>query len=56
MKVNSIQDDGVWLISKILYYKFNHGLRVDYVLARFIHIAYLVVHEEEVNLCDIVCT
>ncbi len=29
MKVNSIQDDEVRLLSKILGYKFNHGSRVD---------------------------
>ena len=29
MKVNTIQDEGVRLFSKILGYKFNHGSRID---------------------------
>ena len=32
-KFNSIQDDGVRLISKILGYKFNHESRIDLVPA-----------------------
>ena len=31
MKVNSIQDDRIRLVSKILSYKFNHGSRIDLV-------------------------
>ena len=55
MKVNSIQDDGVRLLSKILGYKFNHGSRLDSVLARFLHVAYIMaMKEEKVNLCDII--
>ena len=56
MKVNSIQDEGVRVISKILGYKFNHSSRVDLVLAGFIHRVYVVLNGEEVNLCKIVCT
>ena len=54
MKVNSIQDDGVRLIRKILGYKFNHGSIIDSIPIGFIHIAYLAFNKEEVNLCDIV--
>ena len=43
-------------MSKILGYKFNHSSRVDSVLAGFIHTTYVAVHEEEVNLCEIVHT
>ena len=56
MKVNSIQDDGVRLISKILGYKFNHGSRIDIVPIGFLHAAYLAVKREDVNLCDIIWT
>ena len=56
MKVNSIQDDGVRLIRKILGYKLNHGSRVDSVLEGFIHTSYFVLRGKEVNLCDIVRT
>ena len=40
MKLNSMQDDEVRVIRKILGYKFNHESRVDSVLARFIDISY----------------
>ena len=57
MKVNSIQDEGVRLLSKILGYKFNHGSRLDLVLARFLHVAYIMAMKgENVNLCDIIQT
>ena len=52
MKVNTIQDDGVRLISKILGYKFNHGSRIDLVPVGFLHVVYMIVKGEEVNLCD----
>ena len=54
MKVNSIQDDGVRLICKILGFKDNHGSRIESILVRFLHVAYLAVRGEEVNMCDIV--
>ena len=55
MKVNTIQDGGVRLLSKILGYKFNHGSRIDSVLARFLHASYVMpVKGEKVNLCDII--
>ena len=41
------------MISKILGYKFNHGSRIDSVPVGFLHVAYLAVKDEEVNLCDI---
>ena len=44
------------MISKIFGYKFNSSSRVDSVLASFIHVAYVAVHGEEVNLCEIVRT
>ena len=57
MKVNSIQDDGVRLLSKILGYKFNHGSRIDSVLARFLHAAYVMATKgEKANLYDIIYT
>ena len=42
MKINTIQDDGVRLLSKILCYKFNHGSRIDSVQAIFLHVTYLM--------------
>ena len=54
MKVNTIQDESVRVISKILGYKFNSSSRVDLVPVRFIHMAYVAVNDEEVNLCEIV--
>ena len=56
MKVNTIQEEGVRVISKILGYKFNSSSRVDSIPTGFIHKAYVVVNSEEVNLCEIVCT
>ena len=57
MKINTIQDDGVRLLSKILDYKFNHRSRIDLVLAKFLHATYLMaVNCEKVNLCDIILT
>ena len=56
MKVNTIQDEEVNVISKILGYKFNSSSRVDIVLARFIHTTYVAVNGKEVNLCKIVHT
>ena len=56
MKVNTIQDEGVRVISKILGYKCNSSSRVDSVPVRFIHMAYVAVNGEEVNLCEIVHT
>ena len=50
MKVNTIQDESVRVISKILGYKFNSSLRVDSVPTKFIHMAYVAVNGEEVNL------
>ena len=50
MKVNSIQDDGVRLICKILGYKYNHGSRIDSISVGFLHATYLVVRGEEVNM------
>ena len=44
------------MISKILGYKFNSSSRVESVPANFIHTAYVAVHGEEVNLCEIVRT
>ena len=54
MKVNSIQDDGVRLICKILGYKYNHGSRIDSIPIGFLHATYLAVRGEEVNMCDII--
>ena len=55
MKVNSIQDDGVRLLSKILGYKFNHGSRIDSVPTRFLHATYVMAMKgEKVNLYDII--
>ena len=55
MKVNTIQDDGVRLISKILGYKFNHGSRIDLVLVIFFHATYVMtVKGEKFNICDII--
>ena len=56
MKVNNIQDEGVRVISKILGYKYNHLSRLDSIIASFIHIAYMEINGEEVNLCKIVHT
>ena len=56
VKINTIQDDGVRLISKILGYKFNHGSRIDLVPARLLHATYMAIKGEEVNLCDIIRT
>ena len=57
MKVNTIRDEGVILLSKILGYKFNHGSRVESVLARFIHVAYVMeIKGEKVSLYDIIQT
>ena len=50
MKVNTIQNEEVRVINKILGYKFNRSSRVDSVPVRFIHIAYVIVNGEEVNL------
>ena len=41
MKVNTIQDKGVRLLRKILGYKFNHGSRIDLVMAGFLHASYV---------------
>ena len=55
MKVNSIQDKGVKLLSKRLGYKFNHGSRVNSVPIGFLHAAYvMVVQGRKVNLCEII--
>ena len=55
MKVNTIQDAGVRLLRKILGYKFNHGSRLDLVLEKFLHVAYvMVVKGEKFYLCDII--
>ena len=57
MKINTIQDDGVRLLNKILGYKFNHGSRIDSVLTRFLRASYLmVVKGKKFNLCDIIQT
>ena len=57
MKISTIQDDGVRLISKILGYKFNHGSRIGSVPTGFLHIDYVMaVNGEKVNLCDIIQT
>ena len=56
MKLNSIQDDGVKLICKILGYKYIHGSRIDSISIGFLHASYLAVRGEEVNMCDIVRT
>ena len=54
-KYNTIKDDGVRLLSKILGYKFNHGSRLAQFPARFLHAAYVMVMKgEKVNLCDII--
>ena len=50
MKVNTIQDDGVRLIFKILGYKYNHGSRIDSIPVGFLHATYLEVKGEDVNL------
>ena len=42
------------MISKVLGYNFNNSSQVDSVPASFIHTTYVVVHGEEVNLCEIV--
>ena len=44
------------VISKILGYKFNNSSSVNSILIGFIHIAYVIVNDKEVNLCEIVCT
>ena len=55
MKVSSIQDDGSRLLSEILGYKFNNECRIDSVLARFLHAAYVMAMKgEKVNLYDII--
>ena len=56
MKVNTIQDEGVRVISMILGYKFKSSSRVDSILVRFIHTTYVAINGEEVNLCEIVRT
>ena len=56
MEVNSIQDDGVRLICKILGYKYNHVSRIDSIPIGFLHAIYLAIRSEEVNVCDIVRT
>ena len=56
MKVNTIQDDGLRLICKILDNKYNHGSRIDSIPIGFVHATYLDVRGEEVNMCDIVRT
>ena len=56
MKVNTIQDDGVRLICKILGYKYNHGSRIDSIPTGFLHATYLAVRGEGVNMCDIIRT
>ena len=57
MNINTIQDNRVRFISKILGYKFNHVSRIDSVRVRFLHATYLmVVKGEKVNLCDIIQT
>ena len=50
MKFNTIQDDEVRLICKILGYKYDHGSRIDSILVRFLHATYMAVKGEEVNL------
>ena len=37
MKFNTIQDDGVRLICKILRYNYNHGSRIDSIHVGFLH-------------------
>lgn len=55
MKVDTIQDKGVKLLSKILRYKFIHGSRVNSMPTGFLHIAYvMVVMGRKVNLCEII--
>ena len=50
MKVNSIQDDGIRMVRKILGHKFNHGLRIDLVPTGFLHAIYLTRRGKDVNL------
>ena len=57
MKVNSIQDDVVRLLSKILGYKFNHRSKIDLVPSRFLHVAYVIAMKgENINIYDIIWT
>ena len=42
------------MLTKILGYKLNHGLRVKFVPHGFLHAAYVMaVERRKVNLCDI---
>ena len=51
MKVHSIQDKGVKLLSIILGYNFNHGSRVNSVLDGFLWATYVIfVQRRKVNL------
>ena len=55
IKVDSIQDKGVKILSKILGYKFNHGSRVKLVPAIFLHVAYVMeVQGRKIYLCEII--
>lgn len=55
IKVDTIQDKGVKVLTKILGYKFNHGSRVNSVPTRFFRVAsVMVVERRKVNLCEII--
>ena len=55
MKVNTIQDEGVRLLNKILGYKFSHGSRLDSIPTGLLHTTYVIVMKgEKVNLCKII--
>ena len=57
MKVNTIQDNGVRLLSKILGYKFKYGSRIDSIIAACLHVAYaMAIQRKKVNLCEIIRT
>jgi hypothetical protein len=42
MMVDSIKDKGVKFLSKILGYTFNHGSRINSILAIFLHSTYVM--------------
>lgn len=54
MKLDKINLIDVRFISKIIGYKINYSSRVNSILPRFIHVAYMMIlGNEKVNICKI---
>ena len=55
MRIDLIKDIGVRVMRKIIGYKLNHSFRLNFVIEKFLHVAYLmVIKKKRVNLYEIV--